>query len=106
MIKSIIATLLILLSVGCSNKSESIAQVTTTNTPVTVQEISEPKVIPTPVPQIIEPTAIKNIAANVPASCFSWSDGCNTCTRIGKEKASCTTYSCIEKGVFSCLKWQ
>lgn len=57
--------------------------------------------------QIIEePKVTKKVGADIPTSCFMWSDGCNVCTKIGDgTKASCTTNpECINK-MFSCLQW-
>ncbi|MBU1668212.1 hypothetical protein KKC13_07305 [bacterium] len=54
----------------------------------------------------VEKKVMKPMDSNVPQDCQEWSDGCNTCTRAENNQASCTVYTCDNKGAFSCLKWQ
>jgi hypothetical protein len=54
---------------------------------------------------IKEETKLLSIKGNIPTSCQMWTDGCNTCTRVGKRKANCTTYKCQSNIKFSCLQW-
>jgi len=53
-----------------------------------------------------EKKVLKHIISTVPHACLSWSDGCNICDKVKKNRASCTVYTCEQKPLFSCLAWQ
>jgi hypothetical protein len=53
-----------------------------------------------------EKKILKHISSRVPHACVTWSDGCNTCDKVKKNRASCTVYTCKQKPLFSCLAWQ
>lgn len=100
-----IALLLAFLMLGCGVKSTSPKIKSKTKPDVTQKSktIIKRKRLPEGFREI---TKLRPIDANVPKTCQEWSDGCNTCTRAKDNQASCTIYTCENKSIFSCLKWQ
>ena len=127
MIKYITFTLIAFLALGCQQKIETIQPETATQesemtivdiqseayvSPVTtissekktnvVKTLRKDPVLPA---DFKEEKKLKAMPSNIPTTCQMWSDGCNTCTRAGNNKASCTVYDCTNKIKFSCLQW-
>jgi len=80
------------------------ARVNESETPIKVAHTLEKK--PIIAKLFKEKKVLKRITSTVPSSCLSWSDGCNTCDKVKKNRASCTVYTCNQKTLFSCLVWQ
>ena len=58
----------------------------------------------------IKKDVIKNSASTTcstfPKECLEWSDGCNTCGRVGKEGTPVCTEVFCDKPKFNCTKWK
>jgi len=114
MIKYIALFMVAFLIIGCGTKAASTKVETPTTKTVTknftetkstvkVKEVPKRMTLPE---GFKETKKLRPLESNVPKTCEEWSDGCNTCTRAGNNKASCTVYTCENKTPFSCLKWQ
>jgi negative regulator of sigma E activity len=102
--------MLIFLMIGCGTKTPS-SEVNSNKKQTSTKEVKEPKkavkVKRMSLPEGFKETKkLRPLEPNVPVTCQEWSDGCNICTRAGNNQASCTIYTCENKGPFSCLKWQ
>lgn len=109
--KYISIVILAFLMFGCSEKTEIVTpkidtpSVTKEVTPSKkeVKTLTEAPALPA---GFVEKKALKPLDPMIPPSCKEWSDGCNTCTRANRDQASCTLYTCENKGAFSCLRWE
>jgi hypothetical protein len=102
--------LVALVFMGCSQvepKVEKAVEVPKKVETTEVKKVIEPKKEVVKKEEVLEePKVTKKVGADIPTSCYMWSDGCNVCTKMGDgTKASCTTNpECINR-MFSCLQW-
>jgi len=102
MIKYISLLIIAVLMLGCGSRPK----VETAEVQNVVKKTKTVTEAPTLPAGFKEKTKLRVIGANIPTTCQEWSDGCNTCSRAKNNQASCTIYTCENKGSFSCLKWQ
>jgi len=101
--------LVALVFVGCSQVEPKVEKAVETKKEAQVAEVKQAVEVKKETVKkeevLDEPKVTKKVGADIPTSCYMWSDGCNVCTKVGDgTKASCTTNECTNK-MFSCLQW-
>jgi hypothetical protein len=102
--------LVVLVFMGCSQVEPKVEKMTEAPKKVEVSEVKKAVEVKKEVMKkeevLEEPKVTKRVGADIPSSCYMWSDGCNVCTKTGDgTKASCTTNPECTNKMFSCLQW-